>query len=345
LTRIRAAKQDRLTRKRMFQVAKGAVAVLAVAILVIIGTSYYLINEEYQKAVLAEKIAIEEKKEADKQRGIAQLERDNAEENRVLAVMAQKTAEEEEEKALAQKKIAEEQTIIAVEQRSVAEKARKEEQYKSYIASIGLAAAKVEENAFSDALSLLEACPPELRHWEWGRLMYLCSQSAANYPCDAPVDGLALSPDNTQMATASWDGQVRIWDVESEQVLHSMPHDGIYVHSVDWSPTANLIASGSNDKNGNLKFWNPATGESIGSFKAHTDDVVGVRFSDNGQWLMTCSYDNTAKLWNVIDNKEVQPVCTLRGHTWWVWDAAFIPGFEPQNKEKNRVVTVSQDGK
>ncbi len=343
--RIRDAKLDRQARKRMLLLAKGAIAALSLAIIFIVGTSYYLISKEVERALAAEEnantqknIALEEKKEAERQRGIAQEQRDKAEENRMLAVAARTEAEEREQEAR-------EQRQIAVEQRTAAEKAKQAEQYESYIARIGLAAAKVEENAFADALALLLECPPELRNWEWGRLMYLCSQSAATYRSDAPVDSLALSPDNTKFATASWDGRVRVWDLNSEKVVQTMPHQGIYVHAVAWSPKANVIVTGSADRDGNVKVWNTETGELLYQIRGHEDAVVGVRFSDNGQWLLTCSYDNTATLWKVGADFGLEKACSLRGHTWWVWDAAFIPNFDPSSAERNRVVTVSQDGK
>ena len=74
--------------------------------------------------------------------------------------------------------IAEKQTLIAKQNEEKANKATQKEEYGAYIARIGLAAAKIEDNAFDRALSLLEECPPGLRNWEWGRLRYLCTQGS-----------------------------------------------------------------------------------------------------------------------------------------------------------------------
>ena len=51
-----------------------------------------------------------------------------------------------------------------------AEEAKQAEEYEAYIAQIGLANAKINENAYDFALQLLDASKPELRNWEWGRL-------------------------------------------------------------------------------------------------------------------------------------------------------------------------------
>ncbi|MCA8985219.1 MAG: protein kinase [Planctomycetaceae bacterium] len=341
---IQAGKQERLTRQRMFRLAKGAVAVLAATILVIVGVSYYLINLEIDRAIAAEQdantqrdIALEEKQNAEDQKKIAFTERERAEqreqearEQRAIAVKSEEVAREERAKALLEK--------------DRAEQARSAEQYESYIARIGLAAAKVDENAFSDARDLLLQCPQELRNWEWGRLMYLCSQSSREYPCEAPVDGLALSPDGDRFATASWDGFVRIWDRNSGEVIRQLKHEGIYVHAVAWSPDGQLLASGSSDKPHNLQLWNALTGDRVAAVSAHADAVIGVRFSDDGRWLISCSYDNTARLWDIGDRSQPKLKTTLVGHSWWVWNAAFMPGFAPDT-ERNRLVTVGQDGK
>ena len=350
LVRIQDAKQDRIRRQMLLGVAKKAVVALALAIFIIVGASYYLINEEYKRAVAAEKeasfqekVAVQEAEEAKRQRVIAESEKDRADKNLAVAVVARMDAEQAQKKAEQEEQEATRQKEIAIKERAIAEAARQAEQYKSYVASIGLAAAKVEENAFSDALHLLETCPPQYRHWEWGRLMYLCSQSEIRYPCDAPVDGLALSPDGKQFATASWDGKLRIWEMESQNLVKMIDHEGIYVHAVDWSPKSNTIVTGSNDSNGNLKFWDSQTGELQKAVQAHNDAVIGVRYSNDGKWLMSCSYDETAAIWNV--EGEPRELCRLQGHTWWVWDGAFEPGFDPFSKTNNRVVTVGQDGK
>ena len=66
---------------------------------------------------------------------------------------------------------------VAKQERVKAEQAKSEEEYSAYIAKIGLAAAKVEENAFGEVDQLLDGCPPYLRNWEWGRLKFLCGRA------------------------------------------------------------------------------------------------------------------------------------------------------------------------
>ena len=56
------------------------------------------------------------------------------------------------------------------------------------IARIGLAAAKIDENAFDHAEQLLAECQPvQLRNWEWGRLKHLCGQSKNHSHAEKPA--------------------------------------------------------------------------------------------------------------------------------------------------------------
>lgn len=341
--KIQQAKHERDKKQRMFRLAKFVMAGLAAAILLIVGVSYYLIDQEMRRATAAEGVAKQEKEKADERTVEVLQEKEKVEKQKTIA-------QQERDKAEQQKKEAEKQRAIAVVEKENAVQAREAEQYKSYIAKIGLAAAKVEENAFSDAQSLLLQCPASLRNWEWGRLMYLCSQSSREYSSPAPVHSLDFSPDGLKFVTACFDGKARIWERESGKIVRELPHDNIYVHSVAWSPSGDLIATGGNDKQGNLKIWEAASGKLLASVMAHQDAVLSVKFSDDQRWLMTTSYDNTAKLWNIENPEEPKSTVTLVGHTWWVWDADFVPGFSPSqddsNGEKtNRIVTVGHDEK
>jgi WD40 repeat protein len=61
--------------------------------------------------------------------------------------------------------------------------------------------------------------------------------------------------------------------------------------------------------------------------------VLSIVWSQDGSKLLTGSYDNSARLWQV-ENGESQE---FRGHDWWVWSARF-------SSDEKRIVTGSQDG-
>lgn len=289
-------------------------------------------TKERDNARTQEKIALEQKKLADEQKAIATKERDNA--------------KMQEQIAVAQKKVADEQRAIAVTAKEAAVEAKEAEEYEAYVARIGLAAAKIDENAFDVAEGLLNQCKPELRNWEWGRLMHLCRQASRELQAGGPVDSVAVSPDGKRVAAGSWDHNARVWDIESGKLLLEIPHPGLYVHGVAWSPDGKILATGGSAKGKYLNLWNAETGELVRTFPGHTDAVVNVTFSDNGQWLLSTSYDETARLWDLREAAAPLEAAVLKEHTWWVWDAAFSPNFNPGAKGgTNGIVTASQDGK
>lgn len=317
-------------------------------------------EDNEKKAVVARNDALEAQKKEAAQRLLAVKAKD-------AALLAQKKeaeqrllAQENEKKAVASEAEAQKQKLIALNnekeavkqkgiadvKRTEAEEATKAEQYQAYIARIGLADAKIRENAFDAAITILKDCPAHLRNWEWGRLMHLCSQSIGTFDNKAPVDAIALAPNGTQFVTGGWNGSATVWDLESGRQLAQLKHDGLYIYAVDWSADGKWIATGSNDAvHGYVQVWNAETGERVAQkfgndtdeATSHTDAVLSVHFSKNiegGQKLLTTSYDNTARLWNVASGKQER---RFLGHNWWVWDAQFSP-------DEKKIVTASQDG-
>ena len=57
-------------------------------------------------------------------------------------------------------------------------------------------------------------------------------------------------------------------------------------------------------------------------FEGHSDAVLSVAFSPDGQRLLSGSADSTVRLWNLHSGAET---CILSGHTDKVWSVAFLP--------------------
>lgn len=338
-TKIDAARKERDARQRRLRLAKQAVAALIVGIIGTVTTGLVLVNAQRNRAIAAREeaeeqrgiavqqknIADEQREEADKQRGIADDKRQDAEEQRGIAEQKQKEADE-------QRGIAEDKRKEAEEQRLLAEQAKQAEEYEAYIAQIGLAAAKIDENAYDYAQQLLDESQPELRNWEWGRLYHLCKLNAGNYEAAGPVDSVAYSPDGKLFVTADRGGKVTVRDAESGKVRFSVPH-GQFVFSAAFSPDGKHIASGSSDRT--IKIIDAANGNVLDTLAGHDDGVLTVRFSPDGKQLLSGSLDKTARLWDLATRQTLQ---TFRDNSWWIWAAEFSP-------DGDRIVTAGQDGK
>src|SRR6266850_1890424 len=66
------------------------------------------------------------------------------------------------------------------------------------------------------------------------------------------------------------------------------------------------------EANGQVLFWDSATGQQLGAIKGHGKGVTGVAFSRDGKLLASSATDNTIKIWDVASKRELR---TLVGHT------------------------------
>jgi hypothetical protein len=339
LERINTARAERDTRQRRLRYAKLAVAGLLVAIVATITIAYFRVRAARNDAVRQKDLAVVAEAEA-----VAAKEEEARQ--KVLAIEAQKeearqraVADQQRERAEREEQYAKEQEAIARQEERKATAAKEAEEYEAYVARIGLAAAKINDNAFgyaSDLLDQCEATTPELRNWEWGRLRHLCLLGKEKFQAAGPVDAVAFSPDGRQIASGDWGGLVTVRDRKTGDVLFSEQH-GQYVQAVAYSPDGRYLATGSSDQK--IRILDAASGKLITTLEGHTDGVVGVGFLPDKDaidpWLLSCSYDNTARLWNWQTGETLQ---TFKGHSWWVWKANFSP-------DARRIVTASQDGK
>lgn len=336
-----AAQDDRVARQKRLVFLKRMAGGLAVAVFMIVSTAAVLIYHAQQEAVAARDKALEAqeaeaiaKAEAESDRDKAKVAEKVAKEAEAVALAAQAEEASAKARALVDRDKAVAAEKVALEAKKLEEAAKADALYEAYISKIGLAASQIEKNAFDAARDVLKTCQPELRNWEWGRLMYLCSQSEKDFDAKAPLDALAVTRDSKLIATGGWDAKVRLFDRETGKVLHVLEHGGEYVHAVAFSPDSKILATGGNDPQAFVTIWDVETGKRIKSFKGHDDSVVSVAFSNDGLRLLTGSYDKTARLWNVQSGEET---LSLKGHTWWVWAAAF-------SRDDQRIVTAGQDG-
>ena len=135
------------------------------------------------------------------------------------------------------------------------------------------------------------------------------------------VHSVAFSPvDATLLATGSWDGTVKLWDVVTERDIATLRVHTAGITSVAFSPIdATLLATGSWDRT--VKLWDVETERNIATLKEHTARITSVAFSPiDATLLATGSWDRTVKLWDVATR---QNIATLKGHTGPVNSVAF----------------------
>jgi WD40 repeat protein len=132
------------------------------------------------------------------------------------------------------------------------------------------------------------------------------------------------SPDGQQLAVGTNSGEVQIWDVASQQMLHtwqSPTHTAVL--SLGWSPDGNTIASG--EWAGEIYLWDVATGQvrqTITGYSNEPSDVNGLAWSPDGSTLATTHPDGQIRLW---DPATGQLTLAIEAHTGWARGIAWSP--------------------
>jgi len=111
-----------------------------------------------------------------------------------------------------------------------------------------------------------------------------------------PISSLAYSADGTRLASASYDGTIRVWDVEARRLACGplKGHRGI-VKDVAFTPDGHRLASGGADAT--IRIWSMAEGQDLLVIRGHTKDVTSLDFSTDGRALVSTGLDGQVRHW------------------------------------------------
>jgi WD40 repeat protein len=127
---------------------------------------------------------------------------------------------------------------------------------------------------------------------------------------DAPIYGVAYTPDGQHAITASYDRSLRVWNATTGQPLRTLAGHTDGVTSLAALPDGARIVSGAYD--GNLIVWDIETGQPIRTLAAHQGGVMSVAASRDGGQALSGGQDALAILWDVERGERLQ---TFRGHS------------------------------
>src|SRR5262249_10087327 len=139
------------------------------------------------------------------------------------------------------------------------------------------------------------------------------------------------SPDGKQLASAGGDyarpdatGEIRVWDVATGKLVHSLRSRSGIVWSVAFSTDGGQLAAGAGEllnAPGELTIWDLQTGQDR-PLRGHPKGICCVAMSPTDRLAASASADTTVKLW---DTRTGQEVLTFGKHTSTVYTVAFSP--------------------
>lgn len=194
---------------------------------------------------------------------------------------------------------AEQARAIAERERAIAQEQAEQLRRVTYLNQIALARNAFEQEYISQTQQLLDACPANLRGWEWHYLHRLSRQPisldlVADSRC---VNALALSSDGRQIVTAGCEGIIRIWDAASGGAITQLEGHTDQVNAVAWSPDERWIASVGRDQT--LRLWNTSTNKPR-ILEERKQYLNCVAFSPDGTSLVAAGQGKRLIVWNVL---------------------------------------------
>ncbi|GAB4301168.1 MAG: hypothetical protein Fur0025_41230 [Oscillatoriaceae cyanobacterium] len=136
------------------------------------------------------------------------------------------------------------------------------------------------------------------------------------------VNSVYLSHDGKLAISGSSDDTVKLWNTATGDCINTWKHHPSEVTSVCLSPDSRFALCGTDD--GKLHVWDVANGIHLRTLprsgqpqpeRGHSDEVTSVCISDDGQFALSGSKDNTIILWEMATGKQLR---TFAGHTWVV---------------------------
>ncbi len=158
-------------------------------------------------------------------------------------------------------------------------------------------------------------------------------QPIQTFTSPEPMAELVVGPDNSSLYAAGLDKALHVWRLAAPTPTRNFPLPNL-VDAAAFQPGGQLLAGGGHD--GKVHLFDLVKNAPFKQIDAHVaqptpNPIYNVIFTADGKQLLTCSFDNTLKLWDVAGGKLVREFKAYKvkefekGHQEPVQSAAFSP--------------------
>ena len=117
------------------------------------------------------------------------------------------------------------------------------------------------------------------------------------------VRGLDFSPDGKLLATASFNGFVKLFDAQKQSQIAVHPVRG-HGFSVRFSPDGATLAVAAGET---VQLWDPVTAEVLKELGGHHRETRIGHFSPDGRWLSSTGDDGLIRIWDLASEPDGLP--------------------------------------
>ncbi len=135
---------------------------------------------------------------------------------------------------------------------------------------------------------------------------------------DDVIFSLSFSPDGQQLASASFDQSVRLWDMKTHATLKEYHHHSDFVYAIAFSPDGKRLVSASKDRT--VQLFDKETGKSVFTFSGMNEDVMAVAFHPDGKSVISSGFEAGIWWWNTQTGEKIK---TQGGHGVATHEVAF----------------------
>lgn len=134
------------------------------------------------------------------------------------------------------------------------------------------------------------------------RLWTYDGDSKQTSPSSNGFSSVAFSSDGRLLAAGSWNGSIKVFSVENLTPVNTLVKHSDVVEAVAFSPLLNLMASASWD--GTIKLWDTGTWQVSSTLHSCQDKLSSVAFSSDGKLLAAGSWSGKVRLWKLRDSPQ-----------------------------------------
>ncbi len=129
---------------------------------------------------------------------------------------------------------------------------------------------------------------------------------------DDVIQVAIFSPNETLIATASYDREIMLWDAATAKPLRRFSGHNGAIYSLAFSPDGKVLVSGCADET--VKVWDVDTGVRLDTMSQPQGEVLAVAVTGDGQFVIAGSADNRLRVWRLLsrDSARINPLVATR---------------------------------